>query len=212
LPRERRLAGRLEGFGDIVFGFTVSQCALQLPIVSGHIDIGNPIALLLYFGTFAVIASLWLIYHRMLSGTFKPAGVDLALPFAYLALVSLIPYAMYEIAHNSDTQSARTSLFYYLAIYATMTSLSAVLTFRNMRRGYFYLDAGERDHAWLALLRQLVLCGMMSAAIVINAFAGPARAGLFLFLIIVAVRVARMLFPRAPSAARLRIQAPAAQA
>jgi uncharacterized membrane protein len=185
---------------------------LQLPIARGHVDIGHPTALLLYFGTYAIIASLWLIYHRMLSGTYRPAGVDLALPFAYLAFVSLIPYAMYEIAHNRDAESARTSLFYYLAIYATMTALSAVLTFRNMRRGYFYLDAGDRDFTWLTLLRQLVLCGMMSVALVINAFFGPARAGIFLILIFVAVRVARMLFPHAPSAARLRLRAPAAQA
>ncbi len=62
------------------------------------------------------------------------------------------------------------------------------------------------------LLRQLVLCGMMSIALVINAFFGPARAGLFLLLIMVALRVARMLFPQAPSAAHLRVRAPAAQA
>ncbi len=164
--------------------------------------------MLLYFGTFAVIASLWLIYHRMLSGTYKPVGIDLALPFAYLALVSLIPYAMYEIAHNSDVESARISLFYYTAIYATLTALAATLTFRNMRRGYFHLDSDERDFAWFATLRLAAVCGMMICALTMDGFAGPATAGFFLLLIPVAIRLMRKLCPHAPSAARLRIEAP----
>ncbi len=194
MPRERRLAGRLE--------------ALRLPIVRGHADIGHPISLLLYFGTFAVIASLWLIYHRMLSGTYKPAGLDLALIFAYLALVSLIPCATYEIARNGNSETARTTPFSYFALYATMTALSPIATVRTIRRGYFYLQPDERDFTWLTLLRQIVLCAMMTAALGINAFAGPARAGLFLFLLLVAFRLARRLFPCAPSAERLRIRAP----
>ncbi len=169
MPRERRPAGRLE--------------ALRLSIVRGHVDIGRGISLLLTFGTFAVIASPWLIYDRRLSGTYEPAGLDLALIFAYLALVSLIP--TYEIARNGNSETARTTPFYHLAIYATMTALSTITTFRNIRRGYFYLQPDERDFTWLTLLRRKVPCAMTTAAL-----------------------NTRRLFPRAPSAERLRIRAP----
>jgi uncharacterized membrane protein len=136
-PRQRRLGGRLEGFGDIVFGFAVSQCALQLPTSNGHVDLAQPFALLLYFATFALVASLWLIFHRLMSGTYVPVGVDLFLAFAYLALVSLIPYAMYAITHTTATTlaGARAAVAAYTAIYAAMTLISSILSMRNLRRG-----------------------------------------------------------------------------
>lgn len=208
--RERRLAARLEGFGDIVFGFAVSQCALQLPTKGGHVDIEHPIALLLYFGTFGVLASLWLFYHSMMSGTFKPSGADLLIPFAYLALVSLVPYAMYEITHNFQSAAdARTALLGYLALYATMTALSTVLMFRNLRRGYLFSSDEDRDCAWLTFLRQAVLCVMMTIAFGIDYLAGASLAGIFLFSIILAVRLVRALLPRAPSAELLHIKSSA---
>jgi uncharacterized membrane protein len=207
-PRERRLAGRLEGFGDIVFGFAVSQCALQLPLRSGRVDLSRPLAVLLYFGTFAVLASLWLIYHRMMSGTYQPRGIDLIIPFAYLALVSLVPFALYGLSHNATLEGAQVALLDYLVLYSGMTALATILTFRNLRRGYFYLDAEGRDFAWLAFLRQAVLCGMMTTGLVINSVAGPSQAGIFLLLIVPAIRVARWRFPHAPSAGQLRLVTP----
>jgi len=203
--RERRLAGRLESFGDIVFGFAVSQCALQLPYVRGSVDISHPLALLLYFGTFAVLASLWLIYHRVLSGTFKPTGIDLVIPFAYLALVSLVPFAMYQLSHNASADSARSALFGYLILYTLMTALAATLALRNLRRGYFFLTEEERNFAWVVFLRQAVLSAMMAGGLVLNYYFGASIGGFFLFLIIPAIRVARTRFKRAPSAQRLGV-------
>lgn len=209
-PRERRLAGRLEGFGDIVFGFAVSQCALQLPLKGGQVDLSRPLVLLLYFGTFAVLASLWLIYHRMLSGTYRPRGIDLVIPFAYLALVSLVPFALFSLSHNGTTlEGARAALLDYLLLYSGMTALATILTLRNLRRGYFYSNGEERDFAWTVFLRQAVLWVMMSSGLVLDIVAGPTQAGIFLLLIIPAIRIARWRFPHAPPAERLRLVAPA---
>jgi uncharacterized membrane protein len=136
--RERRLSGRLEGFGDIVFGFAVAQCALQLPTTNGHVDLAQPLALAFYFATFALVATLWLIFHRLMSGTYVPSGIDLFIAFAYLALVSLIPYGMYSLTHGAPTLArARSAVGAYTAIYATMALLAAILSMRNIRRGYF---------------------------------------------------------------------------
>ena len=197
-PRERRLAGRLESFGDIVFGFAVSQCALQLPTAHGHVDLAHP---------FALIASLWLIYHRMLSGTYRPSGIDLIVAFSYLALVSLVPYAMYALSHETQNfVSARAAVAEYTALYGTMTVLSSVLTYRNLRRGYFYLDGDERTHAWGSLLRHIVLCVMMFGGCAVDVKYGPAIGGCFLFLIAPAIRLTRIAFGRLPSPARLGIR------
>ncbi len=209
MPRERRLAGRLEGFGDIVFGFAVSECALQLPITNGHVDIQHPLALFAYFGTFAVLASLWLIYHRIMSGTYRPTGIDLFFPFAYLALVTLIPFGMYGLRFSHTTvASARAALLTYLILYAATTALAAILAYRNLRRGYFYLSGDDRDRAWLVVLRQVVLCAMMCGAIVVDSLLGPSSAGVFTLLIVVAMRAAIVRFPHPPSAARLRVEPP----
>jgi uncharacterized membrane protein len=204
--RQRRLAGRLEGFGDIVFGFAVSQCALQLPTASGHVDFARPIALLFYFATFAVVASLWLIFHRMMAGTYVPANVDLFLAFAYLALVSLIPFGMYAIVHEIPTLERATSVLgEYTGLYATMTLIAAILSMRNLRRGYFYLSDDDRRQAWIAFVRQAMLCVMMIGALAIDRVFGPNWAGLFLVFIVPAIRLARSIFSRAPSAEALRI-------
>ena len=184
--RERRLSGRLEGFGDIVFGFAVAQCALQLPTTNGHVDLAQPLALAFYFATFALVATLWLIFHRLMSGTYVPSGIDLFIAFAYLALVSLIPYGMYSLTHGAPT-------------------IAAILSMRNIRRGYFYLGDDDRDHAWATFVRQAILFVLMGGGLCLDRLFGPAWAGLELLCIFPAIRVVRWRFPHSPSAEALRI-------
>jgi uncharacterized membrane protein len=95
-PNQRHLARRLESFGDVVFGFTISQLALQfsLPQVpSGLVAHGYSYAI--YAITFAAIALLWLSYHQMLSATYAPLPLDLLVTFGFLGFTGLVPYAMY---------------------------------------------------------------------------------------------------------------------
>ena len=196
--RERRLASRIEGFGDIVFGFGVSQCALQLPTDRGHVDLSRPLSLLIYFFTFALIASLWITFHRMMSSTFRPAGSDLVAAFAYLALVSLMPYAMYATHIAASLAAARSALLEYVIIYAATSAVAAFITWRNLRRGWPYVDAIERDSIWLSFLRRSIVCVFMIVGATIDYFFGPTPGGLSLLLIIVALRIARTRYGRAP--------------
>src|ERR1700694_5925614 len=100
IERERHLARRLEGFGDVVFGFAIAQLALQLDLPKAPSDLyGHPIKYVLYFGTFTLLALLWLAFHRMLTGTYRPTRIDLIITFAFLAFVGLVPYAMYAKVH-----------------------------------------------------------------------------------------------------------------
>jgi len=208
-PRERRLAGRLEGFGDIVFGFAISQCALLLTNAGGRVDLARPVALGIYFGTFAILASLWLIYHRMMSSAFKPAGIDLLLAFTYLAFVSLMPYAMYALTHQAASlEAARRAFAEYAAIYALLTALAAAITMRNLRRGWYGFDDIERDLIWWGFVRNCAVCASMLVGFALDLAVGPTISSLSFMMIFPIMRVARFKLRHAPRAERLRIAHP----
>jgi uncharacterized membrane protein len=200
---------RLEGFGDIVFGFAVSQCALQLPTAEGHVDLAHPTQLLSYFGTFALLVILWLTYHRLMSGPFKPTRPDLYLAFTYLALVSLLPYAMYSITRTqASLAAARAAIAEYAILFGLMMIVAAVLNFRNLRRGWWTFEGDERDISWIAFVRECALCVMMALAATIDLTVGP-TAGSIVFIGIIAVTsLIRIRVKRAPNAAALRIETP----
>jgi uncharacterized membrane protein len=211
--RERRLSARLEGFGDIVFGFAVSQCALQLPLVHGHVDLSHLAGILSYFGTFALLATLWLTYHRLMSGPFKPARFDLLLAFAYLAFVSLMPYAMYSLTHQSQKlEGPQAAVAEYALLFALLMALAAVLTLRNLRRGWWHFDAEERDFTWNALLRRCVLCVVMIVGFAVDLVVGPIASSLALSCIPFIIAAVRMRFSHAPGSAALRISPQAGNA
>ena len=208
-PHERRLAGRLEGFGDIVFGFAISQCALMLTNAGGRVDITHPLALAFYFATFAILVSLWLTYHQIMATAFKPTSVDLVLSFTYLAFVSLMPYAMYaETHHVSTLESARTAVAEYTGLYALLMAIAAAVTLRNLRRGWYAADDEDRRRTWTGLVRRCTIAITMTVAVAIDLTAGPAAAGFALVSLFVVIRVARLVFPNPPSARTLRIAAP----
>jgi uncharacterized membrane protein len=209
--RERRLATRLEGFGDIVFGFAVSQCALQLPYAHGHVSLAQPLSLLLYFGTFALLASMWMTYHRLMSGAFEPTRVDLFLAFAYLALVSLMPFAMYAITHideNARFSSAREALAEYTILFAAMMTLASVVYVRNLRRGWWTFDDEERNKTWASFVRCCVLFSVMCVAFAVDAAFGPTYCAIVFFAIFPLMAFARRRLSIAPSAERLRVPVP----
>jgi uncharacterized membrane protein len=175
----------------------------------GRVDISHPLALLLYFGTFASLALLWLSFHRILTTAFRPARIDLVLAFAFLAFVSLIPYAMYAQTHDVETlESARRAVGEYSALYALLTGIGLVVTIRNLRRGWYYFDEAERDWVWLGFVRNCLVCCVMIISTVVDAVFGPTASGLTDMTLLVIVRIARMRFRHPPSAAKLRIAAP----
>jgi uncharacterized membrane protein len=204
---ERRLAGRLEGFGDIVFGFAVSQCALELPTSHGRVDLSHPVALLFYFGTFALLASLWLTYHRLMSGPFRPTRIDLFLAFSYLALVSLMPYALYSISHQQQTlEDARAAVAAYSGLFAMLMVIAGIIGFRNLRRGWWSMDADERQKSWVAILRRCALASAMAVGLIVDLTVGPTQASIPFVIIPLWIRLFVWLGKEPPSKL-LRIEA-----
>lgn len=152
---------------------------------------------------------MWLTYHRTLSGPFKPTTPDLFLAFTYLALVSLLPYAMYSITRSQDDLAAvRAAIAEYAILFSLMMFVAAALTLRNLRRGWWVLDDKERDLTWFALVRRSVLCAMMLLAVTIDLTVGPTASSFVFLSIIVAISLVRITVKRAPSAAALRISTP----
>jgi uncharacterized membrane protein len=166
----------------------------------------HPLALLLYVATFALIALLWLVFHRLMSGAFVPTGVDLVLAFAYLALVSLFPFALYDVSHTTQTLAlARSAVAQYTTLYATMSAIAATMSMRNLRRGYHLEADADRDRAWYGFIRNSALGVMMAIALGVDLTLGP-TASIFVFpFITVAIVVLRRLYPHAPSAGVLRL-------
>jgi len=208
-PRERRLAARLESFGDIVFGFAVSQCVIQLPLLHGRIDLERSANLAEYFGTFAILVSLWLTFHRVMSESFRPTGVDLLLAFVYLAFVTLMPFAMYSLSHETASLSAaRRAIAEYTTLFATLLIIGAILTLRNLRRGWYVISQEDRNFAWTALVRRSALALVLILVLTIDLLVGPTQSSLFFPLMAVVQWVVRARFKIAPPSTRLRIPIP----
>ena len=176
---ERHLARRLEGFGDVVFGFSISQLALQLDLPRTPEDLyAHPLRYVLYFGTFSLLALLWLAFHRMLAGAYRPTPVDLAVTFAYLAFVGLIPYAMYANAHFA-TISAHAAQYgfaaYMICAIGTATT-AATIMYRNLRRGWNNSTPDARLRLWrtttllggIAMVMMFALVADLTAGIVVG--------------------------------------------
>src|ERR1700760_1174920 len=93
--RERQLGGRLESFGDIVMGFSMSQLALQLEIPKRPEDVfGHPMNYFVFFAAFGLLAMFWLRFHRIMAIGFTPRRIDLVLLFGMLSFIALVPFAL----------------------------------------------------------------------------------------------------------------------
>jgi uncharacterized membrane protein len=208
-PRERRLASRLESFGDIVFGFAVSQCAIQLPLLHGRLDFARTAYLAEYFGTFAILVSLWLTFHRVLSDGFRPKGIDLFLAFAYLALVTLMPFAMYSLSRETASiGAARAAIAEYTVLFATLLLIGAFVTIRNLRRAWYVMSIEDRTFAWLAVVRRSALASVLVLVLIIDVLVGPTQSSFVFPLMAVVQLIIRRVVRRPPPSTRLRIPLP----
>jgi uncharacterized membrane protein len=194
--RERHLASRLESFGDIVFGFSMSQLALQLDLPKTAADlIDNPLKYVLYFGTFGILSGLWLSYHRMMSTGFRPARTDLALAFLFLAFIGLIPYSMYANVRFAAAGPGGASYGFaaYFLCFLVTTLVSATLGTRNLRRTWTFVDEEERSTRMRSIVITAGIATLCAALVVVDIAAGVQVAGPLTFLFLFPAFAKRML-------------------
>jgi uncharacterized membrane protein len=154
-PAERHFTHRLEAFGDVVFGFTISQLAFGFTPPRAPADLlDNPVKYVIYAVTFGLIALLWIRYHRMLSSAFRPQPADLVIVFTYLAFTGLVPYAMSANVRLLANYASSTYGFgaYMICAVGTQT-MAALLAARNYRRAAPFMSFDEA----LALYKRLVI-------------------------------------------------------
>lgn len=153
-PGERHLVSRLESFGDIVVGFSMSQLALQLDIPKTPQEVfAHALRYGVFFGAFGIVSVFWYRFHRIMSTGFAPRRLDMILLFAFLAFVALTPYALltYTRLRGPDGYSPE-GLGLYLGVFLGVILFSWVLTFRGMRRAWGYFTEPERREVWQAII------------------------------------------------------------
>jgi len=191
--RGRLLVRRLESFGDIGVGFSISQLALQLGLPKTALDLTtNPMRYVLFFGTFAVIALAWMRFHRMLTMGFAPGRIDVACAFGYLAFTALLPYALYA---NVQLARAGNGARYGLAAYAICligsSATAFAISYRALlrgRSGLSELDVGRvRQRTWI----EGGIVVIFATVLVSDLIFGPRWSWVFTFLIPVLTRSVR---------------------
>jgi uncharacterized membrane protein len=212
--RDRRLALRMESLGDVVVGFAMSQLVVHLPDVGVAIHVRNVAQAGVYFVSFAYLVNLWLNFHKLMSTSFVPRRLDLFLAFAYLAFTSLVPYAVNsyfstKTGNGTSPIAGSFAIGVYAGVFFLTFLMSTILWWRNMRRGWHHFDTEERDDVWQKALRSTTVAFALFVALVVNVVAGAGTAGFWLAILIIAVTFISRRFKRAPSAAFLRIPAPA---
>jgi uncharacterized membrane protein len=197
---ERHLVGRLESFGDIVLGFSMSQLALQLEIPKTPDDVfGHPLKYFIFFAAFGLLGIFWLRFHRIMAIGFSPRPTDIALLFAFLSFVALVPYALVTYTRLLGPAGySRESVTLYLADFLGVAAFSWILSVRGMRRAWGVLDESERPGAWRPALAGFVIVPVFFVALLTVLAAGPIGFGLVILigpLVRVAVRLAPRPFP-----------------
>ena len=91
---DERLTSRLEAFGDLVFGFSLSLIALRLDVPSRVEDIFEPARWLTVILTFALICRFWLEHHRIFRHQFAVRTLDTVVNFMFLFGIAILPYAV----------------------------------------------------------------------------------------------------------------------
>jgi uncharacterized membrane protein len=208
---DRHLVGRLESFGDIVIGFSMSTLALQLQIPKTPADVfGHPLSYFVFFAAFGLVAIFWLRFHRIMAIGFAPRHLDLVLLFGLLSFIALVPFALitYIRLLGPEGSYSRPSVTLYLGVFLGISLFSWVLNVRGLRRAWSVLESeDERREAGRPVVSGFVIVPVFALALATVLSYGPYAFGLLL-LIGPLIRLARRAWP-APWPALLGRQPPA---
>ncbi len=188
---------RLEAFSDIVFGFMLSQSALQLVLPARAADLfAHPIRWVIFFGTFAVIAAFWLAHYRTFRLAFEPEPFDVFLNFVFLAAVAILPFAMQATIRFDGDRGAYTL---YAGSFAGISITMAILHARGLLRRNPRLSARQQLQLWQAFIRYMLVAAASLSAIVSLSFQPSWAASLVFFALAVAVILTRRFVRTVPA-------------
>lgn len=161
---DERLASRLEAFGDLVFGFSLSLIALRLDVPSRVEEIFEPTRWLTVIITFALICRFWLEHHRIFRHGFAVRAWDMVVNFIFLFAIAILPYSVQTFL-RFQLQLMPFSL-YLGDIVLVLTTLSFLRT-----RGLWQRRAGPDEEGrlsdWRRTVAQLTVVAMATGLLAV---------------------------------------------
>lgn len=155
------LTSRLEAFGDLVFGFSLSLIALRLDVPSRVEEILEPKRWLTVIITFALICRFWLEHHRIFRHHFVVWTPDMVVNFVFLFGIAILPYAVQTFLRFEMQQLVPFSL--YLGDVVLILATLSFLRIRGLRQGRGDPDEEERLRDWRRAAAHLAVAAMATA-------------------------------------------------
>lgn len=164
-----RLTSRLEAFGDLVFGFSLSLIALRLDVPTHVEEILEPTRWATVIITFALICRFWLEHYRIFRHQFVVRTPDMVVNFVFLFGIAILPYAVQTFLRF---QMQRAPFSIYIGdIILVLTTLSFLRT-RGLRQRRGEPDEEGRLKDWRRTVAQFAVAAMAAGLLGIMHRAG----------------------------------------
>jgi uncharacterized membrane protein len=161
---DERLSSRLEAFGDLVFGFSLSLIALRLDVPSRVEEIFELKRWLTVIITFALICRFWLEHHRIFRHQFAVRTFDMVVNFAFLFGIAILPYSV-QVFLRFEAQPVSFTL-YFGDVVLVLTTLS-LLRLRGLRQRRADPDEVGRLQDWRRSIAQLTVAVMATGLLLV---------------------------------------------
>jgi uncharacterized membrane protein len=143
--RRELVVRRLEGFSDIVIGFSLGQLGLSLVIPPHAVDfVVRPLGLVAFFITFAIIVRFWWTHFRLFRSYFEPNRVMMTLNFVALAGLIAQVFALQLYLHFVPLGEGMFAARIYFAFFAASYGVLAAMFLFGMLYRWRALSLGER--------------------------------------------------------------------
>ena len=149
---DERLTSRLEAFGDLVFGFSLSFLALRLDVPSRVEEIFEPTRWLTVILTFALICRFWLEHYRIFRHQFVVQRTDMVVNFMFLFGIAILPYAVQTLLRF---QLHLMNFSLYLGDLVLVLTTLSFLRMRGLRQRRADPDEEGRLRDWRRSVAQL---------------------------------------------------------
>ena len=157
---DEKLTSRLEAFGDLVFGFSLSLIALRLDVPSRVDEILEPRRWATVIITFALICRFWLEHYRIFRHRFVVRTPDMVVNFVFLFGIAILPYAL-QVFLRFEMQLMPVSL-YFGDVVLVLTTLS-FLRLRGLMQRRLDPDHEARLNDWRRSVAQVSVAVLTTA-------------------------------------------------
>jgi uncharacterized membrane protein len=146
-----RFTHRLEAFGDLVFGFSLSLLATRLELPTKVEDIFEAARWGTFVITFGIICVIWLAHYRVFRHAYVARGPDVVINFVFLFGIAIMPYSVQTFLRFMPGQDA---IILYFGDFALIFAALATLRYRALLQRRGDADAKGRLREWRETVRQ----------------------------------------------------------